>query len=332
MNKCPKYSVIIPVYNAAATLPRCVDSLLNQDYADAEIILVNDGSKDDSGAICSAYETQSEFVVYVEKNNGGVSTARNAGLAVARGEYVLFVDSDDYVSPQYFATLDILCAEKEYDCVFFSHTVVKGQTSIRKSLKPFATVEMKHAVPKFCEAFYLKYLTPPFNKRYTRSIIEENKIRFPEHLYVGEDKSFSLQYVMCCKSCLISPELLYFLSLDNENSLSRKFRPDLHQQLQMVDDQMQLIIRNAQIPEEYRQQFYSAEKLLQLRAIYSESKRMHLAGRNVKFRRRLIRQMCDNNNKQKADLPSGMFSALLQIPVRLRLVSVIDLMGWYLAR
>lgn len=332
MSECPKYSVIIPIYNAESTLRRCVDSLLDQNYADAEIILVNDGSTDGSGRICSEYAEKADAVKYLEKSNGGVSTARNAGLDVARGKYILFVDSDDYVAEAYFSKLDGLCAEREYDCVFFSHTVVKGQTALPRILKRFVGNEMEESVPKFCEAFYKKYLNPPYNKRYTRKIIEENKIRFIEPLYVGEDKVFSLQYVMCCQSCMISSESLYFLCLDNENSLSRKYRPDLYQQLEMRAEKMQDILRSADMPEEYRRQFCAAENLIQLRAVYSEAKRMHLAGRDRKFRRKTIRQMCRANNALRAELPGGMFSRLLQIPVRLSLVMVIDVMGWYLAR
>lgn len=332
MTECPVYSVIIPVYNAASTLHRCVDSLLNQHYSDAEIILVNDGSTDESGKICCEYAKKTNRVVYIDKPNGGVSSARNAGLDAAKGRYVLFVDSDDYVSERYFAELDSLCADRDYDCVFFSHITVKEDHHTPRTLESFAACRMEEAVPKFCEALYRKYLTPPINKRYIRSIIEEHNIRFPEHLYVGEDKAFSLQYVMRCRSCLISSEVLYYVSLDNQNSLSRKPRPDLHQQLEMLTAQTQQTLQTVDIPEEYRRQYIAAENLIQLRSVYSEAKRMHLAGRDMKFRRKTIRQMCRRNNTQKAELPGGMFSRLLQIPVRLQMVTVIDLMGWYLAR
>lgn len=332
MIECPKYSVIIPVYNAAFTLQRCVDSLLNQNYPDAEIILVNDGSTDDSGSICKEYARRSDAVVYIEKSNGGVSTARNAGLDAACGKYILFVDSDDFVSDQYFSKLDSLGAQWEYDCVFFSHSEVKDGNVAPKVLWSFEAETMERAVPRFCEALYRKYMTPPYNKRFTRSIIEDNHIRFPEHLYVGEDKSFSLQYVMRCGSCLVSPELLYFLCLDNMDSLSRKYRPDLYEQLEVLTALTRQTLQTVEIPDEYRRQYMAAENLIQLRAVYSEAKRMHLAGRDRKFRRKTICQMCRSNNALRAELPGGMFSRLLQIPVRLRLVTVIDLMGRYLAR
>ena len=93
-----RYSVIIPVFNAEKTLRRCVDSLLDQERDDIEIILVNDGSKDGSLDICNAYQRGHSCVRVIDKENGGVSSARNAGLDAAKGTCVVFVDSDDYVS------------------------------------------------------------------------------------------------------------------------------------------------------------------------------------------------------------------------------------------
>ena len=327
-----KYSVIIPIYNAEKTIHRCVDSLLNQNYADMEIILVNDGSKDRSGEICREYASQHNSIVYIEKANGGVSTARNAGLDVAKGKYVLFVDSDDYVSEGYFRTLDALCADFDYDCVFFSHNIMEGTSCIRKELAPFASKNIDECVAKFCEAYYRKFLNSPINKRYCRSIIENHHLRFSEALSIGEDKVFCLQYILHCKSCCITSETLYNVSVDNKDSLSRKPRTDLSQQFAIIDKMVADILQSASIPEHHKQQYQAAENLIQLRAVYSEAKRMHLAEQPRKARKEVIRRMCKNLNAQKLKLPDGRFSTLLRIPVKLRLTFVIDMLGWYLAR
>ena len=92
-------SIIVPVYNAERTLHRCVTSLVEQSYPNIEILLVNDGSKDASLEMCRGYEQQDSRIRVIDKPNGGVSSARNAGLDVARGEYIMFCDSDDWVSP-----------------------------------------------------------------------------------------------------------------------------------------------------------------------------------------------------------------------------------------
>ena len=105
MNCAAKISVIIPVYNVQDYLARCVDSVLAQTYKDLEIILVDDGSHDTSGDICDEYDLKYRFVRVIHKSNGGLSDARNAGLDVAQGEYVTFIDADDYVHPNFAETL-----------------------------------------------------------------------------------------------------------------------------------------------------------------------------------------------------------------------------------
>ena len=96
-----KYSIIIPVYNAEGTLRRCLDSLVGQQFSNYELLLINDGSTDGSDAICREYASTYSCVRYFAKENGGVSSARNLGLEQAEGEYILFADSDDYVSEDY---------------------------------------------------------------------------------------------------------------------------------------------------------------------------------------------------------------------------------------
>lgn len=324
-----KYSVIIPIYKAENTLNKCVDSLLCQNYDDVEIILVNDGSPDNSDEICKTYSAQYENITYIEQENKGVSAARNAGLDIASGEYVLFVDSDDSVSGDYFAALEQI--DESYDFVMFSHCLRDGTSETKKISADFISTNLDECVGKFCDLWCRKSLSSPVTKRYRKSIIQENNIRFPEHLYIGEDKSFNLMYIMHCKSCVVSSQILYYVNLENQNSLSRKIRPDLYLQLQMLTALTQKTIREADIPESYREQYFIAENLIQLRGIYSESKRMHITGENRRSRYRTIRRMCAEQNRSCLPLPGGFFTTLLKIPVRLRLVCVIDWVGRYLA-
>lgn len=105
MNRETMLSVIVPVYNVEAYLPRCVDSILAQSYSNLEVILVDDGAKDASGAICDAYAVKDPRVKVIHKANGGLSSARNAGLEIASGEYIAFVDSDDWIEPDAYSHL-----------------------------------------------------------------------------------------------------------------------------------------------------------------------------------------------------------------------------------
>ena len=114
------FSVIIPVYNVEKYLRKCVDSVLAQDNANMEVILIDDGSPDNSGAICDEYAEKDTRVKVIHKENGGLSTARNVGLDIARGEFITFVDSDDYLLPNTFIpNLDYIKKHPEVDCLQF---------------------------------------------------------------------------------------------------------------------------------------------------------------------------------------------------------------------
>ena len=331
MNTSPRYSVIVPVYNAENTLRRCVDSILDQGYQDVELILVNDGSEDRSGAICCEYAQKDSRVIYLDKPNGGVSSARNMGLDHASGKYVLFVDSDDYVSGSYFETLEQIDGQRTFDFVLFSNSFIKGEHISERIVKAGSYMDFDSSVPAFCENIQNKYIYEPWNKRYVNRIIQEGKLRFWEKLYIGEDKVFSLEYALRCGNACFLDAVLYAVDLGNENSLSRKLQPDYRDQLAMEAAKTKQILMDAQIPEHAREKLLASENLIQLREVYSEAKRMHIQGRNGRTRREMIRKMCHNSNAQKQKLPGGLFCNLLKIPVRLQIVSLIDLMGWYLA-
>ena len=110
-------SVIIPVYNVAAYLPQCLDSVLSQDYEALEVILIDDGSKDESGAICDAYAARDSRVRVIHQQNAGGAAAKNAGLRIATGEYLTFVDSDDWLEPDAYASMMALAMEEKVKLV-----------------------------------------------------------------------------------------------------------------------------------------------------------------------------------------------------------------------
>ena len=121
MKTNPLISVIVPIYNVEAYLEKCIKSILSQDYTPLEIILVNDGATDGSGEICDKYAKQYENITALHKKNGGLSSARNAGMEIMRGEYVSFIDSDDYIAPDMISTLyaDIIKNEADISCISF---------------------------------------------------------------------------------------------------------------------------------------------------------------------------------------------------------------------
>ena len=115
-------SIIVPVFNVEKYLRQCLDSILGQTFNQFEVIIVNDGSTDNSGAICQEYEARDNRIVYLEKENGGVSEARNLGLDFATSEYIIFIDSDDWIEPTYVEVLYEKIEEYQADIVFENYT------------------------------------------------------------------------------------------------------------------------------------------------------------------------------------------------------------------
>ena len=124
-------SVIIPVYNVEEYLAKCVDSILNQSYTNLEVILVNDGSKDSSGSICDAFAQKDSRVRVIHKENGGLSSARNAGIEAAKGEYITFVDSDDWIEADAYAHLLELMQRYQVKLVCGGNYDVDGETGVK---------------------------------------------------------------------------------------------------------------------------------------------------------------------------------------------------------
>lgn len=218
-----KYSVISPVYNAEETLSRCIDSLISQNNSDAEIILINDGSKDQSGKICREYASKYDCIKYIEQANAGVSAARNAGLDAASGEFVTFVDSDDFVSEDYFKALDQ--AETDFS-VFLLQTI--RDDGIRDSQ---FSQKLKSA-PNHTERvlnIIADRIAGPVAKKFRRAIIEEHHLRFKQDLTIGEDFIFGLEYMLCCASSQIVGRVVYCVDETGKESITRAARYDLSQ-------------------------------------------------------------------------------------------------------
>lgn len=331
MKKNPKYSVIIPVYNAQRTLPACMDSLLGQGYADAEFILVDDGSEDHSGFLCRELAAKNPQIKYISQANSGVSAARNAGLAAAEGEYLLFVDSDDTVEADYFENLDSLDPDGAYDLLWYSHKRVGEGKDQLYALTPGVYDNAADCTRIFSQALYRKTLNPLWNKRYRTRIIREHGLKFPEGISIGEDTVFNLQYAMLCGNCKVSDAVLYCFHLENRQSLTRSGRTDLARQLHMQGESLLQVIQQAAVAESIRNQYLQAFHAIKLRSVYSAAKRMHLAKIPAGKRRREIAALCDEINRNCEVLPDDRFCRLLRIPVRVRLTALIDLMGKLLA-
>lgn len=229
-----KYSVIIPIYNAEKTLTRCIDSLLSQNRNDIQIVAVNDGSIDHSNEIMMEYASKYAVIDYIWQDNAGVSRARNTGLAHANGTYITFVDSDDYVSPDYFTALD---RAEACDLLVFANQNIGGapqeESELFLQLQKLETSDQRLAL-----LLSSRKIMPPWNKRFKRSLIEQNALRFIEGMQIGEDFNFCLAYALQCQSINIISDQIVYIDVSDQASLSRKYRPHL-------DDQMVAVFQNS---------------------------------------------------------------------------------------
>lgn len=325
-----KYSVIIPVYNAEGTLERCLSGLTAEAYPDAELLLIDDGSTDSSAAICRRYAASDPRIRFLQKENGGVSSARNLGLDQARGEYILFVDSDDYVTSDCFSRMDRADPEGLYDYLLFPYHRFDGFRESRPILPVFASRDPEEVEPMLAHAYGRKWTNAPWSKRYRRSILEENGIRFHTGLPIAEDTLFNLQYLLRCRSLSIGTEAFYTVSLENPGSLSRK--PLAHRQelLALAEREMEAAIAAAPISPRFRGLLALARNFLLLSDIYSAGKALHRAGVPLAARWRTLWRLCREFGSKP--LPRSRDALLLSLPVRLRLIPLLDLAGRYLAR
>ncbi len=163
-------SVIVPIYNFENCLQKCVDSILNQSYTNLEVILVNDGSKDQSGKVCDYYAQIDSRVKVIHKKNGGASDARNKGLDVATGEYIGFVDGDDWIEKDFFRTLYELIQTHEADLSMISYNEVRESGVSAHSDSDNVFVMEQYELFQSEAQKYLRYILPNL-KQFKRMIL-----------------------------------------------------------------------------------------------------------------------------------------------------------------
>lgn len=310
-----RYSVIIPVYNAEGTLRRCLDSLVGQQFSNYELLLINDGSTDGSDAICREYASTYSCVRYFAKENGGVSSARNLGLEQAKGEYILFVDSDDYVSEDYFALLSHTLESNAVDLLMFGYRNFGG-ASTEWDTGVFCE-ETESSVAKRISFAVCQYLfSSLLSKAFKRQIIERDNIRFSNNLAIGEDQAFIFTYAMHIRSIGSIENHLYNVDVSDGNSLSRKARPYLTEQLMEVNRRMYAAYRVSEHSPEAARYYEVALSWMTYRSAYSCCKELLKFDFSVKQRRQEIRKICKLYRAEEIK-PVGWKCRIIAMPVQL---------------
>ena len=226
MDERPLFSIIVPVYNAIAFVGDTIHNLLRQDV-NKEILLINDGSTDDSLQLIKQYESKYDCIKVVDKKNGGVSSARNVGLNVAKGDYVIFVDSDDFIDDGLLERCEIILQRKSTDAVIFSYKYVYPKSS-RKEIcfryKSSDYYSLKEWLNEFYQLWSFHILHCIGTKVYRKSVIDQYNIRFNESISYLEDISFALEYLSHISNIYYLDEPAYHYRIINENSLITKYR------------------------------------------------------------------------------------------------------------
>ena len=317
-----KYSVIIPAYNSEKTIKRCIESIESQNRSDVEIIVINDGSTDETESICKSLQAEYNNLIYINKENGGVSSARNSGLSVANGEYVMFVDSDDYVDSKCFDTIDKYI-KSNADFYQFSFSIVEYERVVETREFSECTVNTSDEKEAFISnGVTARSINSPWAKIYKRRIINENNLRFCEDLSVGEDLAFVFSFLISANKFERLSDKIYFADIENDESLSRKYREYLSEQLiggyeSMVKALQKSKIESSSVNQSLAWLFY--------RNAYSVAKDISKCNFNFPERRKKLKSMCNLFNSKKVE-PIGFKCKIIALPIRFKFVSILDIL------
>ena len=221
-------SIIIPVYNTAPYLDACIESVVNQSYADWECILVDDGSTDNSGAICDEWCRKDKRIHVIHQENKGVSAARNHGLRIAKGDFIAFIDSDDWVEKDYLRSLHNAIIKDDADlavCGMILDYANGAHEIYAPSVEEIFELSSENT-NKFVDLNEKYLLYGPYIKLYKRQIISNNNVLFDSNYSYGEDLLFNYEYLNHISKISVVSNSKYHYRIFSNNTLSNKFRED----------------------------------------------------------------------------------------------------------
>lgn len=211
MNRQPEISIIVPVYKVEEYLPCCIESVLAQSFTDFELLLIDDGSPDNCGAICEGYALKDERIRVFHQQNSGVSTARNHGLGEAKGKYVTFVDSDDWIGEDYLQNLyDALPDKISRGIVIEGVNRVYPDKRVLKMQLPGDMKLMASEVYRLLTEYSDANIGYSHSKLYDLSLIKEHHLCFLQELSLLEDMIFMYDYALCADFVIIEEHYHYF--------------------------------------------------------------------------------------------------------------------------
>jgi len=276
-NHTPKISVIVPIYNVEQYLLRCIDSILAQTFTDFEVLLIDDGSTDNSGKICDEYAKKDNRIRVFHKENSGVSAARNLGLREAVGKFICFCDSDDEMRDCYLQTLISIEEKTDADMVvgtFSSYVVnVKRRLSFVLKDKTYSRGELGLLL---CDLRQKGSLGVPWNKLFKANIIKKHYVSFDVTLDSYEDEVFNLEYLQYTNKVTTTHIIIYDYILRSNTSLSQRFIEfDKHLQIASTIFHLDLNMAKDYISQEEAKINYMGHYVNCITWLYLRKKRIH---------------------------------------------------------
>ena len=219
MNTRRRTSVIVPVYQAEDTVTRCVNSILKAMGPEDELILVDDGSKDRSAALCRQATEQDDRIQLICQKNSGAGTARNNGICQASGDYILFVDADDWIEPDMISILTEIAEHQRCDFVACGHKIHYTDGTVRQQIYAY-----QECGPEESHRAIFLISKAPWCKLYKRELLNQYGIRFPAQRR-GEDVEFNFEYFDHVRKCVLLDNTCYHYQHNNLTNFKKKF-PD----------------------------------------------------------------------------------------------------------
>ena len=250
----PKVSVIVPIYNSEKYIDRCVRSIVNQTFEDIEILLINDGSTDNS--INRLYELQKmdSRIRVIDKENSGVSDTRNLGVAKAKGKYVQFIDSDDYIDSEMIKnTLEEIERENADIIVTGLFLDIESRGELSSTVQSFEDeicIDKKQIGEGVLKRLNGTYINSPINKLYKKSIIEQNNIIMDKNISLGEDLLFNIQYFSYCTKVIFKQKSYYHYFMQVSDNLTFKFRDNKLELMKKLYDECKSFLLKCELSSE----------------------------------------------------------------------------------
>ena len=216
-----KVSIILPIYNVGKYFGECLESVLEQTHSNIEVILVDDGSTDNSGEIAESYAVRDKRIKVIHQANAGVSSARNVGIAAACGKYICFSDPDDILKKDYVEYMLTMCEENHADvsvCAEVFTTFMPNQCAPH--------IEVVSGEEAAAQILYGKITVGCYSKMFSRTFLNMNNIRFFEDVYIGEGFNFNVLAFCSASKVAVSQHKVYYYRLDNSTSAMNKFNVD----------------------------------------------------------------------------------------------------------